>query len=92
VTKRKPSGPQVSTKLGKHIDKMLEEVMAGPKPPKDLKGEALAAWLKEHPPASLTDKMRVMDRALKYEAIKLKVPGSGEGGWFDGQEDGGEEE
>jgi hypothetical protein len=67
--------PKVSSKLGKYINKLLDEVMADEPKPKE--GEAA-----KDPKYSITDKMKVIDRALKYEAIKLKVPGSGEGGFF----------
>ena len=43
----------------------------------------------DDPNASLTDKSRVIDRALKLEAIRLKASDSEWGsGFLDGEEDG----
>ena len=45
--------------------------------------------VKADPDASLTDKMKVLDRALKWEAIKLKAEDDAWGsGFSDTEEDG----
>ena len=44
--------------------------------------------IKNDPEASLTDKMKVLDRALKWEAIKLKAEDDAWGSGFnDGEPD-----
>jgi hypothetical protein len=58
----------VNPKLKSAIDKLLAKVMAEPKD-----GET---------PFTLTDQMKVIDRALKLDAIRLKVADSGEGEFF----------
>lgn len=70
MTKPKDKGgPQsVNPKITRAINKLVDEVMKEPK-----EGET---------GPSLTDKMKVLDRALKHEAIRLKIQDSGEGGFF----------
>lgn len=49
--------------------------------------EVLAS-VKDDPTASLTDKMKVLDRALKWEAIKLKAQDDSFGsGFFQNDDD-----
>jgi hypothetical protein len=64
------------SKLGQEIENtlaaLLKEVMAKPK--KGADGKIVEQF-------TLTDKMKVLDRALKLEAIKAKADGD-EGGFF----------
>lgn len=43
--------------------------------------------VKSDPTASLTDKMKILDRALKWEAIKLKAEDDAWGSGFLGNEE-----
>ena len=61
----------INPNLTQAINKMIREVM---------KEERLSPG--KQPKYSLTDKMKVLDRALKHEAIRLKVEDSGEGAFF----------
>lgn len=65
---------KVNAELEKYMTKLLKEVMATPKP--DADGKVVEV--------SLTDKMKVVDRVLKWEAIKAKL---GDEGWGSGFED-----
>lgn len=70
MTKPVKSGG-VNPKLKRAIDKLLDKVMAEPKD-----------GTPENEKFSLTDQMKVIDRALKLDAIRLKVQDSGEGEFF----------
>lgn len=48
--------------------------------------EVLAS-VKDDPTASLTDKMKVLDRALKWEAIKLKAEDDAWGSGFQAEDE-----
>ena len=78
MTKPKPKGAAagVNPKITRAINKLVDEVMRDPK-----EGEV---------GPTLTDKMKVLDRALKHEAIRLKVQDSGEGDFFKRQPEGAE--
>jgi hypothetical protein len=64
---------KINPELDKHLSQLLKDVMAKP-----LKGE-------EDKAPSLTDKMKVIDRVLKWEAIKGKL---NDGDWGSGFADG----
>lgn len=66
---------KVNPKLVKFISDLLKEVMSSKK---DAKGNDVY---------SLTDKMKVADRALKLEAIRLKADDSGYGSGFESPPD-----
>lgn len=65
---------KVNSKLEKMITDLLKEVNSG----KNDDGTAKY---------SLTDKMKVVDRALKLEALKLKVDDSGYGSGFEPEQE-----
>lgn len=73
MSRKKDSGSKVNPKLTKAINEMLEEVMAP--------GE-------EKKKVSLTDRCKVIDRALKLEGIRLKIDDAGYGtGFANGDDD-----
>ena len=66
------SKSKVNAALDKHLSDLLSEVMKKP-----IRGE-------EDKAPSLTDKMKVIDRVLKWEAIKGKL---NDGDWGSGFDD-----
>lgn len=64
---------KINAELEKCMAKLLKEVMAVPKADKD--GKVVEV--------SLTDKMKVIDRVLKWEAIKSKLGEDEYGSGFD---------
>lgn len=64
------AAPKINQRLKKAIDKMVKEVMSGEK---DDNGKPLY---------SLTDKCKVVDRALKLAAIEAKADDAGYGAGF----------
>jgi hypothetical protein len=77
VTKKKTPLKGINPALTRAINKLIDEVMREEKPAELKEGERAP-----EPKYSLTDKMKVLDRALKHEAIRLKVEDDGEGGFF----------
>ena len=75
MTKKKMPSKGINRTLTNAINKLVVEVM------KD-EPEAKEGETPKPPKYSLTDKMKVLDRALKHEAIRLKVEDEGEGGFF----------
>lgn len=75
MTKKKSGGQRINSKLTTALSKLVEEVMKDEPPPKE--GEAA-----KPPRYTLTDKMKVLDRMLKHEAIRLKVQENDEGDFF----------
>lgn len=80
MTKKKKAG-KINPVLTRAITALVQEVMKPEDPPKA--GEEPKA-----PRYTLTDKMKVLDRALKHEAIRLKVQVEEEGSFFDPQSKG----
>ena len=75
MTKKKVPSKGINRTLTSAINKLVAEVMKDEPKAKD--GEVA-----KPPKYTLTDKMKVLDRALKHEAIRLKVEDEGEGGFF----------
>lgn len=75
MTKKKSAQQRINSTLTSALNKLVAEVMKDEDPPKE--GEQAKA-----PKYSLTDKMKVLDRMLKHEAIRLKVQENDEGDFF----------
>lgn len=75
MTKKKGGAQRINSTLTSALNKLVAEVMKDEDPPKE--GETPKA-----PKYSLTDKMKVLDRMLKHEAIRLKVQENVEGDFF----------
>jgi hypothetical protein len=71
----------INAKLVQAINGLLSEVMGDDKK----KGRPKKLGIGEEPPESYTldQKLKVLDRALKLEALRLKVTEDGEGSGFD---------
>lgn len=72
MSRKSSSGSKVNPKLTKAINEMLEEVMASGEDKKRV---------------SLTDRCKVIDRALKLESIRLKIDDAGYGTGFSGDDE-----
>lgn len=65
-------------KVNKHLDKMITDLLKEVNSGKNEDGK---------PKYTLTDKCKVLDRAIKIEALRLKIDDSGYGSGFDEPED-----